>query len=571
MLRLPHPLFSKNYLAVGFLVFLAGCGGGSGRDAADTTPRPTPTPPPSQACTTPEPDTTPLNPAADVTISGFITYEYVPHRDTNGALDYLAAEPRPVRGATVQLLNANGEVLRETRTDSNGQYSLGAPENTDVRVRVLAEIKSSQGAHYWFRVTDNTDGNILYALDGSLISSGTVDSGRDLFAPAGWDESTNEYVATRTAAPFAILDSLYTAVDLLTAVDPTIDLCYAEVRWSVDNRAVSGEPSMGEIGTSSYFPNENAIYVLGHADNDTDEYDPSVIVHELAHYLEHTIWRADNIGGNHSIIEDFLDPRVAMSEGWGNAFSGIVLDTEFYVDSAGQGQSIASRFSLETNAFDSQGWYNENAVQQILFDIFDQNNENADDVSLGYAPIHAAMTSPSFRQSSAFNTIYLFIDELKKVTNSEIEAEINNLMESHSIFGTGPFGENETNDGGLDRNLPVYRRLSLGENISFCTGNPYGEYNKLDNREFFLLPIDQAGMRELQLSFLNRTGGNANGTVVVYFAGDVVEVIDFSASSSVTRMFNPASAGDYVLEYYEDQNIDDSGSGGTICSSITIN
>lgn len=543
---------------------LTGCSGGSSREPADDNP-PTPTPSPAPGVTpTPGPD--PSNPPEDVFISGTVTYEHVPHRENSGALYYLGAEPRPVRGATLQLLDAGNTLLRETRTDENGGYRVGAPENTNVRIRVLAELESTEGARYWFRVTDNTDGNSLYALDGSLASSGTQDSGRDLFAPSGWDTSLREYTTTRAAAPFAILDSLYSALELLVPVDPDIDLSYTEMRWSVDNRAVSGNTALGHIGTSSYYPDENVIYILGHANNDTDEYDASVIVHEFAHYLENTISRADNIGGNHGIDNDKLDPRVAFSEAWGNAFASMVLNDEFYRDSGGPRQDVGLLiFSLEENEYDSSGWYNENAVQQVIYDLFDENNEseNGDNLTLGFSPLYNTVTSPSLVQDSAFVTIYSFSEELKTISDSGTGSEIDSLMESHGIFGKGRFGENETNDGGLSRNLPVYQPLALGESITFCTGNDFGEYNKLDNREFFTISVAQSGGRELQLTMNNRTGGSVDGTTVIHFAGEVVEDLQFSTNSSTTRTFNLASAGTYIVEYFEDQNIDEPFNMGT--------
>ena len=41
-----------------------------------------------------------------------------------------------------------------------------------------------------------------------------------------------------------------------------------------------------------------------------------------------------------------LDMRVAFSEGWGNAWSGMALATQFYTDSAGTGQQSGSRVHL---------------------------------------------------------------------------------------------------------------------------------------------------------------------------------------------------------------------------------
>ena len=69
--------------------------------------------------------------------------------------------------------------------------------------------------------------------------------------------------------------------------------------WSVNNRAVSGNDSTGDIGTSSYKGNGN-VYILGDADSDTDEFDDHVVVHEWGHYFEDQMSRSDSIGGPHS-------------------------------------------------------------------------------------------------------------------------------------------------------------------------------------------------------------------------------------------------------------------------------
>ena len=43
---------------------------------------------------------------ATVTVSGAVGYEFVPPRDACQGLDFNATEVRPIRGATVQLLDA---------------------------------------------------------------------------------------------------------------------------------------------------------------------------------------------------------------------------------------------------------------------------------------------------------------------------------------------------------------------------------------------------------------------------------------------------------------------------------
>ena len=89
-----------------------------------------------------------------------------------------------------------------------------------------------------------------------------------------------------------------------------------KINWSVNNIPVSGNKAIGQITTSHYSPSEGQLYILGAADNDTDENDDHVIAHEWGHYFEDKFSRSDSLGGSHS-GNDRLDLRVAFGEGFG--------------------------------------------------------------------------------------------------------------------------------------------------------------------------------------------------------------------------------------------------------------
>ena len=64
------------------------------------------------------------------------------------------------------------------------------------------------------------------------------------------------------------------------------------------------EPARGWIVTTAYrvwFRSAGGaragIYVLGAADNDTDEYDQHIVAHEFQHFLEDQVSRSDTPGG----------------------------------------------------------------------------------------------------------------------------------------------------------------------------------------------------------------------------------------------------------------------------------
>ena len=75
---------------------------------------------------------------------------------------------------------------------------------------------------------------------------------------------------------------------------------------------------------------------MGDANVDTDEFDHHIVVHEWGHFFSDQMSRDFSVGGQHSLT-DLLDPRVAFSEGWANALSGLVLGNDRYIDTYGTG------------------------------------------------------------------------------------------------------------------------------------------------------------------------------------------------------------------------------------------
>lgn len=125
-----------------------------------------------------------------VTVSGTVTYDFVPyHRDYVG-LDYTAIEVRPVRGAVVELVDRRNRAVATTFTNDEGFYTATVEAGSVLRVQVKAQLKRDAAPAWNFTVNDNTDGNRLYALIGSEANVGNGNSQRNLHAPSGWYEGT---------------------------------------------------------------------------------------------------------------------------------------------------------------------------------------------------------------------------------------------------------------------------------------------------------------------------------------------------------------------------------------------
>jgi hypothetical protein len=449
-------------------------------------------------------------PAAIVTISGKLQYEFPPPRNACNGLDFGNIEFRPIRRATVQLLDETGTtVLDSTVANDSGQYSLLAIGSRNVMLRVRAEIKQG-GSPSWDvevrnNVVDPADANPpppgqrpIYVMDSAVFDSGVTDQTRDLLATTGWGGSS--YTGARVAAPFAILDAIYSGITLIVAEDATAGFTPLDAFWSPDNTTTRGTGTQaeridsGELGTSFY--SNNALYLLGREGDDAEEFDDHVIVHEWGHYFEDNFSRSDSIGGAHG-VGDLLDKRVAFGEGFATALSGMALDDPRYCDTLWSGGVLRGfQIDIEGGNPGTAGWYNEVSVMKLLYDLWDTADDAADNGSIGFAPIYNVMTGAQ-AATPAFTSIFSFATYLKQQgtgQNGFIDAQLS----AHGIGAANIdiFGSTETNDGPgtPDDVLPLYTALTLGSatricsNAQFDTGAPRTG-NKLSEHRYLTMNL----------------------------------------------------------------------------------
>ena len=149
------------------------------------------------------------------------------------------------------MIRSGGSTLATTTTDDNGNYSLTAPANTSVFVRVQAQSRRTTTPARNIRVLNNTNGNALYVLDGAVFNSGTTNQTKNLFAASGWG-GTN-YTSIRSAAPFAILDTMLSAVRFVVDNgNATLDLPGLDVFWSPQNNSSAGDVTLGQIESTLF-------------------------------------------------------------------------------------------------------------------------------------------------------------------------------------------------------------------------------------------------------------------------------------------------------------------------------
>jgi hypothetical protein len=569
-----HNFFRAGILALGAAWILAACGGGGGGDAGAINLAQGPGFVPTTTTTITTTTTTTI--ATTVTVAGTATYDLVPVNPTNGSLVYASTTAAPIRGATVELLSSSGAVLATTQTSAIGQYAFTtAPGSTTLAVRVRAEIMKTSGTGQWdVTIGDNTNGGALYAMQSSNFNSGTGKV-QNLAAASGWGGTS--YTTTRTAAPFAILDTIYTSQQKVLSAQSNAVFPALKVFWSVNNVPASGGAGIpaGNIGTSFYratttngLLSKSEMFILGQADVDTDEYDSSVIAHEWGHYYQSAFSRDDSVGGSHGGIDDRLDRRVAFSEGWGNGLSGIVLNKDKYADSRGSGQT--SGFVLNLNSGygggGPKGWFRESSVQHIIWKLSQQ---------AGFTEVHQAMSGTAFKNGSPLTDIHSFSAAYRSTAgaSSTKTAALNTLLGSETISTTDAYGAAETNNGGKASTIPYYRQLTAAgattAGQTLCSSSASGgstdtttARNKLAYFVYARFTLVNAAST-ITVATTTTTPG-ANVDFELYKSGQLVYTAE--AGSGLTETQTQAlTAGEHILVIYDFNRV------GDVCYTVTIN
>jgi len=515
---MPERIRLGNVALSAFALLIAACGGGGGGDGGTTSPTPPPPPPPPA-------------PSGNVTISGTIAYEFVPPNLNCQGLDFAATEIRAVRGATVQLVDLSNRELARTVSGEDGSYSFASIDtNLDVRIRVRAELKQSGSPGWDVEVRDNVvdpddtsppalSDRPLYAIV-SDFNTGTSDLTRNLTARTGWDGTA--YTGTRAAAPFAVLDSIYTAMQLIMSVEPNAIFNPLDAYWSVNNTLNSPtDISAGDLGASFYTPDPDfdgianpSLFLLGDAAVDTEEFDDHVIVHEWGHYFEDNFARSDSTGGPHG-IGDRLDARLAFGEGWATAFSGIALENPIYCDTGPAGSSGGFGIGAEKGAYDAQGWYDEISVLRFIYDLYDSTDDEAEGLdtgadagSIGFAPIYQTMVGPQ-AFTEAFTTVFSFASQLRSTLPPEDQAFLDSqLLREDMTPGFDQWGVGELNDASPDGQqsrdvLPLYVDMPLdGTVVNICSNDDYdgsGDGNKLATYRYLRLDVPVSSAFEVRV------------------------------------------------------------------------
>ncbi len=473
-------------------------------------------------------------------IIGKIEYERIHPRHNEGStiLDKNNITTETAKQIIVKAINRSGQTIATTSTDDNGNYSLtNLPENTSLKIRAYAKMLK---ANKWdTKVIDNTNGDAQYVLDGSLVSTGTHSTRRNLKALA----------STKQSPPFAILDSVYLAMKKVLTADSSVVFPPLKMNWTVNN-----------IESGTYYDGNDNIMIQGDQKGDSDEYDDHIMIHEWGHYFEAKFSRADSIGGNHT-SGDHLDIRLAFGEGWGNAWSAIATDDPIYFDTMG---SNGWNMNIETATHETPGWFSEASIQRILYDLYDSNDDGADTLSLGFKPLYDVLVGPQ-KTTKAFTSIFSFITELKN-KNSSNSGEIDAIVGSEDIASIDDiYGENRVNIPN-SYSIPLYSELNIGGSINICTDNtystPYPYNNKLNNHKYVRFTTNTNKNYTIRVEQNN--GFNADPDFIIFKTSPFSNIAESSNQGTEEKELNLIT-GNYILDVSDARNVSNA------CFNVSIN
>lgn len=491
-----------------------------------------------------------------VTVSGKVFYEFVPPRvqgnNPCAGLDFNNTETRPIRAATVQLIEAgetltfqlavndgtstvtdtvdvgvSGDVLDTTTATDEGDYAFSNVDgDRNVRLRVRAELKRSGSPSWDVDVRDNVDmssnprplgSRPLYVVDSNSFNTGGAGVTRDLVATTGWGGSS--YTGPRAAAPFAILDAIYSGMQLVLSADAAANFGPMDAFWSVNN-TLTGETDFnaGELSTSFYRSDLDSLFLLGDASVDTEEFDDHVSIHEWGHYFEDVFSRSDSIGGSHAGSQS-LDARLAFGEGWATALAAMALDEPQYCDTSAAGTTSGFGIDTENYNFGAQGWFNEMSVATFLYDLWDTDvdtdADGTDADSIGFGPIFETMAGPQ-RNTPAFTTLFSFAADLRPMLNTTQRLFVDSQLARENIetAGIDIWGSSQNTvltSPNQERDvLPLYTNLPLnGTPIEICVNSDYDaerDGNKLAEHRYLRMDVTQAQRYDIVIDTVSADG-----------------------------------------------------------------
>jgi hypothetical protein len=454
-------------------------------------------------------------PVSAATVTGQLVYQKVPA--TVEGLDVAHPVAAPCAQIRVQLRDSQNEetILAEGATDDAGNYRLEVPDGTaQVILYVLAQSGKIQ--------VGNPRDNSLY-----VVATQPFDAANSMRITIP-DQN-------RLSGPFNILDAIRRANRFVQQSDPTLPL--ADLQLTIFWNTKDAVPSPG---VTHFRTNQNIAYVMGIREEDSDEFDDDVIIHEYAHYLAARFSRDDSPGGAH-YLGDKQDPRLAWSEGWAHFLAKAVSGNTLFVDTMGPNGVEVFGFDIDEDVADGDvpGYWSEHSVASFLYDVFADAGTGSGHLGLGLNPIWQAMREHLSKQT--FVNLIHMADALV-LQDGARQPSITELLSKRQIeyrFGVIPSVP-----------VPFPKLIQPGAAVTgSVTSLASQRINLVESADYYIFRKESDGDVRLRLKVTAPNRSSADLVLVLYNEKGVIlaAVDDAHAVNSVEQLTRSVPAGSYVI------------------------
>jgi hypothetical protein len=452
-------------------------------------------------------------PAGAASVQGVVQYQKIPA--TAHGLDLSHPRDVPVAQIRVELRDASNssKVVAKGTTDDGGSYQFDVPDDTaEVALYVFAQTGKIQ--------VGDPDTHQIYVV------------GTDAFDPSSPPGQVIIPDQDRLSGPFNILADIQRANRVLAQTDPTLPVGDTQLTifWSPTNQ----DGTYFDVGS-------NTAWVLGNRDEDSDEFDDSVIIHEYGHYVAKRYSRDDTPGGEH-YLGDVLDPRLAWSEGWANFFAQAVLGTPIWIDTMGTGGSDVFSFDLSQEVADGDrpGYWSEDSVGSALWSIFSDAGTGSGHLGLGLKPIFSVLHN--YFPQQTFVYLLTLADGLVQ-SDHNLDSGITDVLARRNIqyhFGVVP-----------PVSVPFPRLISPGAAVTGSVDSWTSQRdNLLSSADYYLLRKETDTPIDIELKVTGSSHAGAADLVLVLYnqKGYLVAAADQQHGiGSLEKLTGSQPAGTYVI------------------------
>jgi len=398
----------------------------------------------------------------------------------------------PIRSADVEIYrDGDGVVVATGDTDANGDFSIEIPEaevNMALKVRVIAR---QLDGNLNVRVVDALDETVfpnaiigfLYAAYSEVVTGPQS----DVQITATADDATG-----RRAGAFNIFDAFISATDFVQAVGPSAVFPPIVFRWKVGT----------DIGPT-FLPDAVTIAEgvadrinIGDKASDTNDFDDSIILHEIGHYMGKNFSKDSSQGGPH-LLGQRLDPRLAFSEGWADFFAQAVVGDPLYINS-----TSPSPFTVSVESFNATTmattYESELAVAQVIWDLFDTGtlSTDGDTLNLGFAPIWDAFVALKP------NYVFVYLHDILDVLKTQGQITATDINDNFCVVGGPEVCDPPWNARLSTTQSVIFPQFVIGSNdlLIWSVNAGLGQTTLAAASDFYLLELSTAGTLTVQIT-----------------------------------------------------------------------